>query len=84
MQNPVLRGDQIDFTFTADVDGAPIKHEFGGRVEGDAHLRQRDAVRQNAAKPARLERAARGKGRRRKSKTVMFPEFNFSLDTGSK
>jgi hypothetical protein len=36
IQNPVLRGDRIDFTFTADVDGIPIKHEFGGKVDGDA------------------------------------------------
>jgi hypothetical protein len=36
VQNPVLRGDQIAFTFTVEVDGVPIKHEFGGRVEGDA------------------------------------------------
>lgn len=36
VQNPVLRGEQIAFVFTADVDGVPVKHEFSGRVEGDA------------------------------------------------
>lgn len=36
LQNPVLRGEQISFVFTADIDGTPIKHEFSGRVEGDA------------------------------------------------
>lgn len=35
LQNPVLRGEQVNFVFTADVDGVPIKHEFSGRVEGD-------------------------------------------------
>ncbi len=36
LQNPVLRGEQIAFVFTADIDGIPVKHEFTGRVEGDA------------------------------------------------
>ena len=36
LQNPVLHGEQIGFVFTADIDGIPIKHEFSGRVEGDA------------------------------------------------
>lgn len=36
VQNPVMRGEQIAFVFTADVDGNPVKHEFSGRVEGDA------------------------------------------------
>jgi len=36
LQNPVMRGEQIGFVFTADIDGIPTKHEFSGRVEGDA------------------------------------------------
>ncbi len=35
LQNPVLRGEQVNFVFTVDVDGVPIKHEFSGRVEDD-------------------------------------------------
>jgi len=35
LQNPVLQGDQINFVFTVDVDGTPLKHEFNGRVDGD-------------------------------------------------
>ena len=31
-----LRGDEIRFNFTADVNGAPVKHEFMGRVAGEA------------------------------------------------
>ncbi|MFN7087249.1 MAG: SAM-dependent methyltransferase [Burkholderiales bacterium] len=34
--NPQLRGDRIGFGFTAEIDGAPLKHEFSGRVEGGA------------------------------------------------
>lgn len=35
LQNPRLRGDQITFVFTAPVNGAPVKHEFTGKVEGE-------------------------------------------------
>jgi len=30
-----LRGSEIAFSFTAEVDGAPLKHDFSGRMEGD-------------------------------------------------
>ena len=36
LQNPVLRGDQIGFVFTAEVGGDSIRHEFSGRIEGDS------------------------------------------------
>lgn len=36
LQNARLRGDQISFSFTAEVDGAALKHDFSGRIEGDA------------------------------------------------
>jgi methyltransferase family protein len=36
LQNAKLRGDRISFDFTADVNGAPVKHEFNGKVEGAA------------------------------------------------
>ncbi|MBI4194263.1 MAG: class I SAM-dependent methyltransferase [Betaproteobacteria bacterium] len=36
LQNATLRGDRIGFAFTADIDGAPVRHEFSGRVEGDS------------------------------------------------
>jgi hypothetical protein len=36
LQNARLRGDTIRFAFTAEVNGAPVKHEFSGRVAGEA------------------------------------------------
>lgn len=36
LQNARLRGDAIRFSFTADVNGAPVKHEFSGKVAGEA------------------------------------------------
>lgn len=36
LQNPQLRGAQVRFSFTAEVNGAPLKHEFSGSIEGDA------------------------------------------------
>lgn len=35
IQNVQLRGDRITFSFTAPVNGAPVKHEFSGTVDGD-------------------------------------------------
>ncbi len=36
LQNVRLRGSEIRFNFTAGVDGAAVRHEFSGKVEGDA------------------------------------------------
>ena len=36
LQNARLRGEEIRFSFTAEVNGAPVKHEFRGKVDGDA------------------------------------------------
>jgi len=36
LQNARLRGDAIRFSFTAEVNGASVKHEFSGRVAGEA------------------------------------------------
>jgi len=36
LQNPRLRGGEISFGFTADVNGAPVKHEFTAKVEGES------------------------------------------------
>jgi len=36
LQDAQLRGDQISFSFSADVNGSPVKHEFSGRVAGNA------------------------------------------------
>jgi len=36
LQNPRLRGDQISFNFTAEVNGDPARYELDGRIEGDA------------------------------------------------
>lgn len=33
LQNATLRGDQLAFDFTADLNGAPIKHHFAGTVD---------------------------------------------------
>lgn len=35
LQNARLRGDEIRLSFTADVNGAPVKHELRGRVAGE-------------------------------------------------
>jgi hypothetical protein len=35
IQNARLRGEQISFVFTAPVDGAPVKHEVSGSVDGE-------------------------------------------------
>ncbi len=34
LEDAKLRGDQISGSFTADVNGGPLKHEFTGRVSG--------------------------------------------------
>jgi hypothetical protein len=36
LQNVKLSGDAISFGFTAEVNGAPVKHQFSGRVQGPA------------------------------------------------
>ena len=36
LQDARLRGDQISFNFSADVNGTPLKHEFSGRVTDNA------------------------------------------------
>ena len=35
LQGARLRGDELSFSFTAPVDGVPVKHEFSGKVDGD-------------------------------------------------
>ena len=34
LQNAALSGSQLTLTFTAEVDGAPMKHQFSGQVDG--------------------------------------------------
>jgi hypothetical protein len=36
LQGVALRGKDIQFSFTIDVNGAPVKHVFTGKIEGDA------------------------------------------------
>jgi hypothetical protein len=36
LQNARLRGGEIRFNFTMDVNGSPVKHEFTGKVAGEA------------------------------------------------
>ena len=59
-----LRGAELTFSFTADVNGAPLKHEFGGRVDGGRIIGQ--AVLSGSRLTARVEwiaeRAARVAG----------------------
>ncbi len=56
-----LRGDELSFSFVADVNGAAVKHEFSGRVAGDSMTGQ--AVLSGSRIAARVEwtaeRAAR-------------------------
>jgi hypothetical protein len=35
LAGPQLRGADIRFSFTANINGAPVRHEFAGKVEGD-------------------------------------------------
>ena len=35
LDNGRMRGDEIRFMLTAELDGRPVRHEFGGRVSGD-------------------------------------------------
>lgn len=35
IENAKLRGDQLAFSFAAEVNGAAVKHEFSGRVSGN-------------------------------------------------
>lgn len=36
LQDPRLRGTEVSFSFAAPVNGAMLKHEFTGQIEGDA------------------------------------------------
>jgi hypothetical protein len=36
LQDAKLRGDQISFGFSAEVNGSPLKHAFSGRIAGNA------------------------------------------------
>lgn len=36
LQGARLRGEELHFSFTAEIDGAPVRHEFHGKVSGDA------------------------------------------------
>jgi hypothetical protein len=53
LQNARLRGDEISFAFTADVNGAPVKHQFSGRVQGSAM--SGDATLSGSRMQARLD-----------------------------
>jgi len=59
-----LRGAQLTFSFTAEVNGAPVKHEFSGRVDGGRIIGQ--AALSGSRLTARVEwiaeRAARVAG----------------------
>jgi len=35
LENGGMRGDEIRFMLTAELDGRPVQHEFGGRISGD-------------------------------------------------
>ncbi len=59
LQDAKLRGDQISGSFTAEVNGAALKHEFSGRVEGASIEGSVIAVGQPHAGAAGMERDAR-------------------------
>jgi hypothetical protein len=35
LENGRMRGDEIRFMLTAELDGRPVRHEYGGRISGD-------------------------------------------------
>jgi len=35
LQNAKLSGDELSFTFTADLGAGPVKHEFKGKADSD-------------------------------------------------
>jgi hypothetical protein len=69
LQGARLSGEEIRFSFTAEINGAPVRHEFSGRVSGDAvngsarlsgarMERQVDWSARRAARPAAASRGA--------------------------
>jgi SAM-dependent methyltransferase len=36
LENAKLNGEEISFTVSADIDGTPVRHEFKGKVKGNA------------------------------------------------
>ncbi len=66
LEDARLRGDQIGFSFSVEVNGSPLKHEFSGRVtdkniEGRVNLagsRTQGQFEWNAARSAKTGRAA--------------------------
>mgnify|MGYP001287824892 CR=1 FL=1 len=66
LQDARLRGDRINISFSADVNGSPIKHEFAGRVSGNtiegtvtlAGSRTHGQLEWNAARAVKSGRAA--------------------------
>ncbi len=65
VQDAKLSGDQISFSFTADVNGSPLKHNFAGRVAADSIVgtasvtgaRIQSQHEWNASRGARVSRA---------------------------
>ena len=55
LQNAKITGDALSFDLTADVDGAPVKHTFTGRINGDAIMGTADLGGSAAAVAPRLE-----------------------------
>jgi hypothetical protein len=60
LQNAKLSGEQLSFDFTADLTGAPIKHHFSGRVDGDIVSGTADLV--GARLQAKLDWSAKRAG----------------------
>lgn len=75
LQDTRLRGEEISFSFTADVNGGPVKHEFSGKVEGDvmngsatlSGPRIQGQQEWNARRPSRTGAESRSGGRLRAS-----------------
>lgn len=69
IQDAKLRGADLSFTFTAAVNGAPVKHEFTGRVDGERIIGQ--AALSGSRVAARIEWIAD----RTERVTVLAPGF---------
>jgi hypothetical protein len=78
LQDARVRGAEISFSFTAEVNGGPVKHEFSGKVEGDvmngsaalSGARVQGRQEWNARRPSRTGALSGNGGRLRASRAA--------------
>ena len=78
LQDARVRGAEISFSFTAEVNGGPVKHEFSGKVEGDvmngsaalSGARVQGQQEWNARRPSRTGALSGNGGRLRASRAA--------------